>query len=197
MTAHTDTSTSVSEFLQDYKISGKKVGIHEFAFWGGYSFHSTKGVWGKTAGADLSMLGFRYNRKLLALPKNYLLKYVGEMNLHVNYQFSDISRRVTASSIGGFGVAPVGFQLNWGKHRTVQPFLKSSTGFIYLSDPFPDRRGTRFNFILELGTGLEIKLFDHSFLTLGYKYHHMSNGRLGDVNPGLDSNIFYAGFTVF
>ena len=68
---------------------------------------------------------------------------------------------------------------------------------MHLTEPFPDNRGTKFNFTLEIGGGIEIKLFNNAFMTLGYKYHHMSNGRLGRINPGVDSNVFYGGITIF
>lgn len=68
---------------------------------------------------------------------------------------------------------------------------------MYFKKPFPDDRGVPFNFTLELGGGLEIVLLKNASLTLGYKYHHMSNGQFGQINPGVDSNVFYAGFTIF
>jgi hypothetical protein len=29
---------------------------------------------------------------------------------------------------------------------------------------------------------------------LGYRRHHLSNAGLGEVNPGLDSNVLFFGF---
>lgn len=188
---------SVLKAYNQYKISTDKPGIHEFSVWGGYSFHSSQGVWGKTSGAKLSIMGFRYNRKLLNFPGQYLLKYVLETNLYVHYQLTNVSQDAALSALSGFGMTPAGLQLNWRASRWVQPFFKSSAGFMHLSNPFPDDRGTKFNFTLEIGGGLEIKLTDNSFFTIGYKYHHMSNGQLGRVNPGVDSNVFYGGITIF
>ncbi len=68
---------------------------------------------------------------------------------------------------------------------------------MYFKKPFPDERGVPFNFTLELGGGIEIIILENISLTAGYKYHHMSNGQFGEVNPGVDSNIFYTGFTIF
>ncbi|MFH5833995.1 acyloxyacyl hydrolase [Halalkalibaculum sp. DA3122] len=196
---HQDSSSvdSFSEFYNQYRISPEKSGLDEYSLWGGYSFHSSNGVWGKTSGAELRVLGFRYNRKVLTFPRHYLLKYVLEMNVHVQYQLSGISVEATPSSLSGFGITPLGFQLNALRNQSVQPFFKSSAGFMYLSDPFPNDQGTNFNFTLEIGTGMEIMLTANSFFTLGYKYHHMSNGQFGQINPGVDSNIFYAGITIF
>lgn len=193
-----DRSTQSSTgFFEKYKYPSNKSDINEYSFWGGYSFHSSNGVWGKTSGAKLSVLGLRYNRRLLQFPRTYLLKYVVEMNIHVQYQLTEVKTTTTPSSISGFGMTPVGFQLNWIKNRWIQPFFKSSAGFMYLSNPFPNDLGTNFNFTLEIGTGLDIPITEHTILTLGYKYHHMSNGETGQVNPGVDSNIFYGGFTIY
>lgn len=189
---------SVSEFYNQHQISQDRAGLNEYSFWGGYSFHSSNGVWGQTSGATLSVFGFRYNRKLLTFPKHYLLKYVAEMNVHVQYHLSAISTQETApSSLSGFGMTPLGFQFNALQNHTVKPFFKSSAGFMYLTEPFPDDRGTNFNFTLEIGTGIDIELTRNSFFTIGYKYHHMSNGQFGQINPGVDSNMFYAGITFF
>jgi hypothetical protein len=32
--------------------------------------------------------------------------------------------------------------------------------------------------------------------TIGYKYHHLSNAETGTINPGIDSNIIYLGFSI-
>ncbi|MDR8390963.1 acyloxyacyl hydrolase [Aliifodinibius sp. S!AR15-10] len=197
VTKNDSSSISVTEFYNEHKISTAKSGIHEYSFWGGYSFHSSNGVWGKTSGAKLSVLGLRYNRKLLKFPHNYLLKYVVEMNMHVQYQLSGERQTSPPTSISGFGLTPVGLQLNARQNQIVQPFFKSSTGFMYLSDPFPNELGTNFNFTLEAGVGLEVMITPNSFFTIGYKYHHMSNGQFGQINPGVDSNVFYGGITFY
>jgi hypothetical protein len=31
---------------------------------------------------------------------------------------------------------------------------------------------------------------------LGYKFLHISNGFTSAVNPGVDNNVFYAGFSI-
>jgi hypothetical protein len=32
-------------------------------------------------------------------------------------------------------------------------------------------------------------------ISLGYKFLHISNGFTSPVNPGVDNNVFYAGFS--
>jgi opacity protein-like surface antigen len=126
----------------------------------------------------------------------HLLEYTAEANVAANYTLTN-TIRYQAGSYSGIGIAPLGFQFNLNQHSIVQPFIKSSTGFMYFKKPFPDNRGVQFNFTLELGAGVEIMVLDNLSLSVGYKYHHMSNGQLGEINPGVDSNIFYTGFTIF
>lgn len=179
------------------KIDKQRSDIHEVNFIGGYSFHSTRGFWGKIPGAELSIFSLRYNRKLFTFRQNHVVEYVGEAILAANYSVKPSIRWYKAGSYNGFGVTPLGFQLNLNEKNVVQPFFKSSTGFMYFNEAFPGEYGVRFNFTLELGTGLEFVISQNLSLSLGYKYHHMSNGHLGQINPGVDSNIFHTGITIF
>lgn len=170
--------------------------LHEFNFLGGYSFHSTRGFWGKIPNASLSIFTLRYNRKLFVFDEQHLLEYVGEINMSANYDVQE-SYQYKSGSFKGHGITPVGLQFNFNTKNVVQPFFKSSTGYMYFTEPFPDERGVKFNFTLELGTGLEFVVGQNLSLSVGYKYHHMSNGQIGKINPGVDSNVFYTGITVF
>lgn len=177
-------------------VNEMKTDIHEMNFIAGYSFGSTKGFWGKIPKATLSIYTIRYNRKLITYNNKHLLEYVTEANLAANYTLSN-TRGYQSGSFSGFGITPIGFQLNINRDHIIQPFFKSSAGFMYFKKPFPDERGVPFNFTLELGGGIEIMILDDISLSAGYKYHHMSNGQFGEVNPGVDSNIFYTGITIF
>lgn len=178
------------------KISSDRPAVHEFQVWGGYSFYSSNGIWGKTPDSQLGIMGLRYNRKLFRI-EYHILEYSLDFNLFAKYVYPEFNRTRERTSISGVGLAPAGFQFNFNSKKTIQPFLKTSAGFLYLSEPFPDDRGIQFNFTLELGGGLEFMLSPHSSFTVGYKYHHMSNGEIGYINPGVDSNMFYAGVTIF
>jgi opacity protein-like surface antigen len=177
-------------------VNEEKADIHEMNVIAGHSFSSTKGFWGKIPKAKLSIYTIRYNRKLVTYNHNHLLEYTAEVNLAANYTLSD-TKRYQSDSYSGFGITPLGFQFNVNQQNTIQPFFKSSTGFMYFKKPFPNEEGVPFNFTLELGAGLEIMVFNNLSFSIGYKYHHMSNGQFGEINPGVDSNIFYTGVTIF
>lgn len=186
-----------SQFFDRFEwVKSQRSDIHEVNFAGGYSFHSTRGFWGKIPKAKLSVFTLRYNRKLFVLDKQHLIEYVGEINVSANYSIT-ASRKYPSGSFSGYGITPVGFQFNFSQKSVVQPFFKSSTGFMYFNKPFPDERGVKFNFTLELGGGLEFVVASNISFSIGYKYHHMSNGQFGQINPGVDSNVFYTGITIF
>lgn len=188
-------SSSLANRLQ--WINSQQKSIHEVHLVGGYSFHSTQGFWGKVPGAELKIWGMRYNRKILYFDNKHIIEYVSELNFAVNYDLKDTPYRYGTGSISGFGATPIGFQVNFHKQNIVQPFFKSSAGFMYLKERFPNEQGTQFNFTLELGGGIEFMVAPNFSLSVGYKYHHMSNGQFGAINPGVDSNVFYTGITIF
>lgn len=178
-------------------IDADQMSVHELSFLGGHSFGSNRGVWGKIPATKLDIYSIRYNRRLLLFNDRHLIEYIVELNMAADYNLTDNQQIYPARHFTGLGIAPIGFQFNWNRHHLVQPFFKSSGGFMYFNDPFPDKRGVKFNFTLDLGVGVEFVIAQNASLTLGYKYHHMSNAHTGQINPGVDSNVFYTGFTLF
>ncbi len=53
------------------------------------------------------------------------------------------------------------------------------------------------NFTGDFGGGVQWKTGARRAWTIGYRYHHVSNGYRADTNPGFDSNLFYVGFSIF
>lgn len=169
--------------------------INEFSMWAGYAFNSFE-LWGKTPEATLGLFGVRYNRKILNI-YNITLEYSLDINLYAHYTYPEFTRERQKNSITGAGFSPIGLQFNFLNRSRLQPFLKTSGGFMFLSHPFPDWRGERVNFTFGVGGGLEYMMTSFASLTLGYRYFHLSNGETGLVNPGIDSSFFYCGITLF
>lgn len=93
----------------------------------------------------------------------------------------------------GMGVYPLGVQVGFRSSHSLRPFVAGHTGLFYLFDAMPDERGRRLNFAAGVGLGTEITLSRRTHLTLGYRYHHLSNGFRGRINPGLDAHLLYVG----
>ena len=57
-------------------------------------------------------------------------------------------------------------------------------------------RGYRTEFLIDIGGGVRIKAGQRYAISVGYKLVHVSNGGTTRVNPGLDNNVFFAGFSI-
>jgi hypothetical protein len=100
----------------------------------------------------------------------------------------------TISTYGG-GFNPVGAQMKFPGWKKLQPFAETAGGFLYFSRPVLNPLASQFNFTIGAGAGVEWQIKPRMALTLGYKYHHLSNANITNKNPGVDSQILYLGTT--
>ena len=191
-----------------------ETGANEFGVWGGGSLDSPTLI-GSAEDARFAVAALRYARVLVA-GRGLVFKYTVDA-IPVATLFYDsyiaiptgiasdyrIERR--RKSVYAAGLAPIGLQLNFARRRRVQPFASGSVGFLYFKEVipdnrsvvFPDERGAQFNYTADFGGGIQVFTRPRRALTFGYKYHHISNGFRVPVNPGFDSNLFYAGYSFF
>jgi len=181
-------------------VYGLERAANEYGVWGGGSFSSPTVV-GSTERVRLGLVAFRYAR-VMARGENMALKYtldavpVASLSFPVFEETAGGMREVR-KTITGAGLAPVGFQVNFRRRERVQPFAQASGGFLYFGERVPTSGGAQFNFTGDFGGGVQWKTGARRAWTVGYRYHHVSNGYRADVNPGFDSNLFYVGFSIF
>jgi hypothetical protein len=101
----------------------------------------------------------------------------------------------SAGAVFGAGANPIGFQVNFGR-KYIQPFANSSIGFLYFTHQVPAPDSSKFNFTFNFGGGIQVFSASRRSFTVGYKYHHLSNAGTGIINPGVDSNVIYVGFSL-
>lgn len=175
-------------------------GSNEFGIWANYSPQSFV-FDGTSRDRKLFLANLQYARTLLA-SRTAALKYTVDLiplaleNQPTQfYLVNGKTLRNPAATIYGTGANPIGLQVNFGARR-VEPFLSGSVGFLYFARQVPVVGSSQFNYTANLGVGIEV--FSHSgrWFTLGYKYHHLSNAEGAPLNPGLDSNMFYTGFSL-
>jgi opacity protein-like surface antigen len=65
-------------------------------------------------------------------------------------------------------------------------------GMLGTSDDVPFN-GTSFNFTPQVGAGVSYEIASNVRLMTGVRWHHISNARTSDDNPGRDSLMVYAG----
>ena len=97
-----------------------------------------------------------------------------------------------------FAVTPLGFTADFGRRHKVFPFLQTDEGIIASTEPIPINvtGATGLNFLIDAGGGIRIKTGRRHAICLGYKFLHISNGFTSAVNPGVENNVFYAGFSI-
>jgi hypothetical protein len=169
-------------------------GTNEFGLWAGGSPDSSK-IFGNVEDRRLLLLALRYGR-VLAAWESISLEYTLDL-FPAAVVFEPGHVRRGSSTIYGAGLSPLGFKVNFGQQSWIKPFAAASVGFLYFEDDVPVPRSSRFNFTPELGLGVQFFLAPQRAVTLGYKLQHMSNANTGRSNPGMDSHVFYAGFSFF
>lgn len=169
-------------------------GTNEFGLWAGGSPDSSK-IIGSTENRNLLLVSLRYGR-VLAAWESLSLEYTLDI-FPAAVVFEPDSVRRGRSSIYGAGLSPLGFKINFAQESWIKPFVAASVGFLYFVDDVPVPRSSRFNFTPEIGLGVQFFLTPKNAVTLGYKFHHMSNANTGRSNPGMDSHVLYAGFSFF
>lgn len=162
---------------------------HDFQFFAGYSPVSTTLI-GTTADRQFLLAGFGYSYRCWVWP-GVSIAYSGElMPAAVLFE--------PTHAVYGFAVTPLGFTAEFGRRHRVYPYLQTNEGIIASSEPIPINvtGATGLNFLIDLGGGVRIKTGERRAISLGYKYLHISNGFTSAVNPGVDNNVFYAGFSI-
>ena len=202
--APNDNSTSGSALPNPPATEGIHKGDNEFGVWGGFSFHSPTLI-GKTPDARFGNIGLRYGRVLAASETVAFSWTIDAIPVAVlsNPRFTVVPSGsgfvVTQSrkSVYAWGAAPIGLKLNFRRDRRVQPFAQATGGFLYFSEDVPFAGAARFNFTYDFSGGVQIVNSDRKAFSIGYKYHHISNGYHSNINPGVDTQMIFVGFSVF
>lgn len=177
---------------------------------------STGRVFGTISRARFGLLGLRYHRRLTpqgpnSPPSGPTFTYTADLFPAVLLSIPPSSLpppdekqdpeqppsiRPNHLTAYGFGGSPFGIRITPRAPPRLQPFIAGSIGIVYFSQRVPDERGTHLNFTFDVGMGVEAYLTTSATLILGYRYHHLSNGFRGTINPGIDAHLLYLGFTL-
>jgi hypothetical protein len=202
------TGGNVVEPVQAGTASDEK---NELSVQGGFAPDIPR-VFGGSRKSTFGFAAVRYSRHLIG-SENVALKYTIDFIpvAVINYEQQQIVQTAPTTfitqrndkTVYGFGLTPVGFQLNFRRQKKVQPFLTASAGLIRFTKTIPDDRspvrpnqfGRQLNYTLAGGGGVEFLMDSGKSFTAGFKFHHISNASTGNINPGFDQNLFYIGYT--
>ncbi len=92
--------------------------------------------------------------------------------------------------VSGLGISPLGYNfVKPFKYFDLETGIKS--GLTLINKTFPTNKGRRLNYSFDIKLAIQRQLFSKSYLSLGYKFHHISNAQTGSENPGVDSNFIF------
>jgi hypothetical protein len=177
---------------------------NEFGVWGGLSFDATTWI-GGIPNARFGNIGLRYGRVLAA---NDSLAFSWTIDVVPVAVLSVRRFTIVPTGSGSFtlqqrrertyaaGLSPIGLKLNFRRKQMVQPFASGTGGFLYFSRDVPAPGAARFNFTFDFGGGVQIVRDSGRAITVGYKYQHISNGNRSPINPGVDVQMIYLGYSI-
>jgi opacity protein-like surface antigen len=204
--------TAGAQSKQDF-TDAFHTGGNEFQFWGGYS--PTSPTWiGKTDARHLFMAGVGWRRVILA-SDSVAWKFTVDIvpvallsqptlnrveTVFDPRKFTTFCSTAGGNSCGrrttyGIGFAPVGFEFNFRRKRRIQPVLGINAGLLHFTRDVPVDHSMATNFTFSWGGGVQIFARESRSILVGYRFHHISNANSSNVNPGVDSNFIYAGYS--
>ena len=167
-------------------------GTQEFGGWAGYSPGSVR------------LIGSTPDRQLLLVAVNYGVVFAHTRRVAFQYTATFLPvinlyqpRAEGAPRVTGWGFAPVGVRFLFRRQSAVRPFAEWTGGMSrhMRNVPIDDPNATNWNFTFDLTGGLHMDAGRGRAVQVGYRFHHLSNANAGRFNPGLDSNVIYAGFS--
>ena len=174
--------------------------------WGAFAAASfeSKGPWGRVPGRDLFMVGVRRSKALTS--GRWTLFYRAALipaAVLTNNEPVDLQRipgrlgnwapSAPRSTAVGFGVMPLGLSLVTPRFRGLSAAGLVTMGLMWFEEAVPYRNAARLNFAGEVGLEVRYGWSPRWSWLAGYRIHHLSNGGVGDVNPGLDGRLFHIG----
>jgi hypothetical protein len=196
-----ETPQSASEL---YRLSR---GDNEFGFWAGFSPKATTIFAGlhedEAADRKFFLVALRYGRTLAA-NDHVALQYTVEA-IPAAVATGVIVSRTTVAGVTtferetayGVGFTPIGLQLDFANGSKVHPFIHVNGGFLYFNKSMPIEDSGQFAFVGEAGGGIRLFTSERRAVTLGLRFHHISNGNTSGANRGLNQFVIYAGFSIF
>jgi Lipid A 3-O-deacylase (PagL) len=175
---------------------------NELGIWGAMSFNSPW-KFGSRHNARFGELRLRFGR-VLAASKSVAFEWTIDavpLAILSNDRSTPLPTGTgvqnTRKSVYGAGLSPIGLKFNFRRQHRVQPFAEGTGGFLYFREDVPIPEALRFKFTFDLSGGIQIINGSRRAFTIGYKYKHLSNGSRSPINPGIDVQMVYAGFSIF
>lgn len=180
-------------------------GTNELGVWAAGAVSATTIFGGlndeQVSGRGTILAGLHYGR-VLAVNDGLIVQYVLDV-IPAEVEFNSVLESLgplgeptKRGTVYGAGLNPLGFKFVLGPGR-VAPFLGVAGGVVFFSERVPLPSATKLTFIGDVHAGVDVRMSNRRLVTLGCKFHHISNAGTGDTNRGLNFFVLYAGFSVF
>ncbi|HUR99484.1 MAG TPA: acyloxyacyl hydrolase [Pyrinomonadaceae bacterium] len=167
---------------KEYDTGGRKLALGSFR-------------WGRVIG---TAKGVTYEYLFEAMPIAIAIKNeVLNPSYEPDYDKPKKSSYTLRQNTYGAAINPAGFRFVFLPTHRLKPFVQMSAGFIFTRKPIPIPQSPSYNFSGDFGAGLMYSLDKYRTVNFGYRYFHISNMNIGEINPGYNANVFYIGYSSF
>lgn len=167
----------------------------EILFISGYSSNSVI-LLGKTPNTSTSFIKLEFRKEtkkeIFGAPVNYQFGLIPFIEF--NYPKRDNESRPDLAK--GFGISPIGLGIKKSILKKLSYSLYSFGGIILMNKKFPTDEGRKLNYTFSLSADTALEISKFVSISLGYKFHHISNAQTGNENPGIDSNFITISLTL-
>ena len=196
----------------DRQSSSATATVASLSVWTGVAWQ-TPLVWGATERRDMFLVAVRYRHRLND-GKNVAIAYTIDLLPLIVIATSpyrrqgpspplcDLQRVCPAGGvpvvdgvnhIAGIGFAPLGVEAVWPGRKRTQIVGGTTFGVATFNRAVPVEEARKLNVTVTVSGGVRRDFGSVGVLTVGYKFHHLSNaGTAG--NPGLDTSVWYVGW---
>jgi hypothetical protein len=166
---------------EEYDTKGRKFALGSFR-------------WGRVIGTTK---GITFQYLLEAMPIAYAMRNeVRNPFFRPDGKFGNELSTVRENTYGA-AIHPAGFRFVFLPKRRLKPFVQTSAGFIFTRKPIPVPESPSYNFSGDFGGGLMYSMGKRHTVNFGYRYFHISNMNIGEINPGYNANVFYVSYSSF
>ena len=110
---------------------------------------------------------------------------------YIKYNYSKRDRNGNPDLASGYGISPLGFEFLRSINSRTLVNTGISSGIIFMNKFFPTDKARRLNYSFDLSLSLQRFISSSTSISLGYRFHHISNAQTGKQNPGIDSNFIF------
>jgi opacity protein-like surface antigen len=166
---------------EEYDTKGRKFALGSFR-------------WGRVIG---TVKGVTYEYLFEAMPVTYAIRNEVRNPVYKPDGTAGSKYSTVRENTYGAAIHPAGFRFVFLPKKRVKPFVQTSAGFIFTKKPVPIPESPGYNFSGDFGGGVMYSLDKHRTINFGYRYFHISNMNIGEINPGYNANVFYIGYSSF